>query len=343
MNKDGKLRTKWFHKPIASNRLLNFNSKHPKHMIQNTAKSFIRRVLSLSHSSHHIECKEKIREILIKNNFPAKNIDQMIQQVNSSRNRNQTNNVSYPFLQTTMFQQSMQLNNTVPIDQEDEQVRPKTSTETEVETFDDSTTNAPPTQSAIPTKKPKFGGMTYVPGLSEALAKKLREAAPDLRIAFRTPYKVSSLYSDMKQKVPESEQSCVVYSIPCQVCPNKRYIGETRQKAAVRKGQHKTDVKNQNKNPRKSALVYHTHKTGHEFNFEAQKIIKKVRNPGTLKMHEANQIILHENEVVNFKKDAEHISPVFYNLIKNTKKHRKKKKKLQNHSVNPSTSVTVSE
>lgn len=31
------LRTKWYHKPIASNRLLNFHSKHPRHMIQNPA------------------------------------------------------------------------------------------------------------------------------------------------------------------------------------------------------------------------------------------------------------------------------------------------------------------
>lgn len=127
-----------------------------------------------------------------------------------------------------------------------------------------------------------------------------------------------------KQKIPEEELSCVVYSIPCSQCPRK-YLGETRQKVIVRRGQHQNDVKNCLKQPKKSALVHHVNRTGHTFNFEGQEVIKKVRNPGTLKMHEANQIILREHEVVNFKKDAAHISPVFYNLIKNSEKKKKKR------------------
>lgn len=72
------LRTNWFHKPIASNRLLNCYSKHPINMVMNTAKSFVRRVFTLSHASFHKENKETIIRILVKNNFPKKIIDQLI-------------------------------------------------------------------------------------------------------------------------------------------------------------------------------------------------------------------------------------------------------------------------
>lgn len=61
---------------------------------------------------------------------------------------------------------------------------------------------------------------------------------------------------------------------------------------------------------KKSALVAHVQRTGHEFDFEDAQILKKVRAKGLLKIHEANQIILHEGTAVNFKKDARHISPV---------------------------------
>ncbi len=54
-NEGESLKTKWYHKPIASNRLLNYYSQHPTSMVTNTAKSFIRRVFTLSHASFHKE------------------------------------------------------------------------------------------------------------------------------------------------------------------------------------------------------------------------------------------------------------------------------------------------
>lgn len=48
-NQNGKLIMKWYYKEIASNRVLNFHSCHPRNMVLNVAKAFIRRVIS-----HHI-------------------------------------------------------------------------------------------------------------------------------------------------------------------------------------------------------------------------------------------------------------------------------------------------
>lgn len=69
-NCGGKVKTKWYHKPIASNRLFNFYSEHPKgNMDLNTATAFVERVFSLSHSSFHQENKVNIQRILKKIQF----------------------------------------------------------------------------------------------------------------------------------------------------------------------------------------------------------------------------------------------------------------------------------
>ena len=60
----------WYQKPTASGRLINYFSKHPKQIIINTAFNFIKRVLNISDKVFHKENKNKINEILKKNNFP---------------------------------------------------------------------------------------------------------------------------------------------------------------------------------------------------------------------------------------------------------------------------------
>lgn len=66
----GKMKSNWFTKPIASNRLINYYSAHSQHMKFNVAKSFIRKVLAVSHFDFHKENKVKIETILVKNNYP---------------------------------------------------------------------------------------------------------------------------------------------------------------------------------------------------------------------------------------------------------------------------------
>lgn len=50
-------------------------------------------------------------------------------------------------------------------------------------------------------------------------------------------------------------------------------------------------------------------------------MLKNVKKKSLLKIHESNQIIPHGNETVNFKSDAQHISPIFFNIINNNAKH----------------------
>ena len=186
------------------------------------------------------------------------------------------------------------------------------------------------TNPKLPKNSLGFAGITYIPGVSDTLKGQLKKHAPHLKLAFRPASKVAQLFSDMKEKVDKGQQSNVVYSIPCKMCSGKHF-GEMSQKLCIRCGQHRKDVENANKMPGKTALVAHAMKAKHEFDFEEAAIMKKVRSKGLLKIHEANQIILHEEVAVNFKKDAKHVSPVFYNLIKKSEKLGKKRR-----TVNPS-------
>lgn len=118
----------------------------------------------------------------------------------------------------------------------------------------------------------------------------------------------------MKDKLKIGQHSNIVYSIPCQC--GLSYIGESSRCLCERSQQHQKDVENVAKKPTKTALVKHVSLTKHQFDFNNAKILRKVRTRGLLKIHEANNIILNEDSVVNFKKDAKHVSPVVYNLIK---------------------------
>ncbi len=255
-----------------------------------------------------------------KNNFPEKMTEKLIQQVSQIMfNRKSNCSSGYPFISMSETIGTTTGNTTIS-----ESPPPPQANSTMIDT-----TITPAAQPALKTKM--YEGMTYVPNLTEAVAKQIRKYAPEMKIAPRPPNKVSSIFSNLKQKLRIGQCSCVVYNIPCKNCP-RSYVGETTWRLDDRTGQHKTDLKNIQTNNKKTALVHHAYKTGHEFDFDNKKILKKVRSKRTIKIQEANHIILKGNLAVNFRKDAEHVSPMFYNLIKNSNKRRPVNPR--NHQVN---------
>ncbi|XP_037032177.1 uncharacterized protein LOC119071404 [Bradysia coprophila] len=301
-NEGTQLKTNWYHKAIASNRILNFHAKHPKNMVRNVAKSFIKRVFSVSHRSFHESNLHTVKQILTKNSFPPKMIDKMVSEVT---NKYKFGNVSreqksYPFLDATK-----------PPERKGPLAN-STMHEPKEISFKEMTTTPPP---KYPKRALGYAGITYIEGVSETIKTQLKVHAPQLKLAFRPPCKVSQAFTNMKDKVEDAQQSNVVYGIPCIQC-RVSYIGETSRCLSERCSQHEKDVANVAKKPTKTALVRHVSTTQHQFDFNSAKILRKVRTRGLLKIHEANHIILNEQSVVNFKKDAKHVSPVVYNLIK---------------------------
>lgn len=302
-NEGTKLKTNWYHKAIASNRILNFNAKHPKNMVRNVAKAFIKRVFSVSHHSFHDDNLNTVKKILAKNSFPLKMIDEMVKEV---KNAYKFGNVSrgdksYPFLDATKKPQRKG------------PIANSTMCEQKEISFKEMTLSQPP---KYPKQALGYAGITYMEGVSEIIKTQLTRHAPQLKIAFRPPCKVSQAFTNMKDKLDNAQQSNIVYSIPCIQC-GRHYIGETSRCLWERCDQHEKDVANIAKKPNKTALARHVSTTNHQFDFNKAQILRKVRTRGLLKIHEANHIILNEGSVVNFKKDAKHVSPVVYNLIKN--------------------------
>jgi hypothetical protein len=75
----GKLKLKWYKKPMASGRLINHNSKHPRTMIINTARGCIKRMFDISDKMYHNEIKREVTKILTDNDFPKFLIKKLIQ------------------------------------------------------------------------------------------------------------------------------------------------------------------------------------------------------------------------------------------------------------------------
>lgn len=192
-----RIRTNWYHKPIASNRLLNYFSSHPKTIIFNTAKAFIRRVYTLSHSSFHKENEGIVKTILMKNSFPSATIEELIKQVRHSPNRhNQQRNVSYPYINETT-----RMNGTA--NQSTESEREETANTT-IALNDEPVANS----TIIATAPRKYAGITYVAGVTEMLIKQLKRVTPNLIIS-PSPPAIGQIFSDMKHKLTKDEQAMV--------------------------------------------------------------------------------------------------------------------------------------
>lgn len=75
---DQKIVTKWYCKPFASNRLVNWFSNHEPHTIENTAVRYVSNMLFYSDPIFHKDLLEKAKIILFKNSFPSSVIDDFI-------------------------------------------------------------------------------------------------------------------------------------------------------------------------------------------------------------------------------------------------------------------------
>ncbi|XP_075157504.1 uncharacterized protein LOC142230761 [Haematobia irritans] len=88
IRKENRILLDWYQKDTASGRLVNFHSKHPKSMIINTANNFKNRVLTISDKIYHHQNKQKIRDILLMNDFPKKTIKDLLQRAQKPKKDN---------------------------------------------------------------------------------------------------------------------------------------------------------------------------------------------------------------------------------------------------------------
>ncbi|XP_073814244.1 uncharacterized protein [Musca autumnalis] len=72
------IKTNWYSKPTSSGRMINYNSTQPKSMKINTANNLINKIFFLSNEEYVNINKNRITEILLKNNYPKHTINKLI-------------------------------------------------------------------------------------------------------------------------------------------------------------------------------------------------------------------------------------------------------------------------
>ena len=157
-----------------------------------------------------------------------------------------------------------------------------------------------------------YARFPYIKGLSETIKGLLRRVG--IIISFYPLIKISSLYANLKHKLKITDQSSVIYKIPCSDC-NKVYIGTTKNKLLKRLKQHENDCNDKNAHkPNRTALANHHFTYGHNFNFDSATIIHTENNSKKRYIAESIKILLEPNKV-NFKSDTQDLSLIYAGLL----------------------------
>lgn len=295
-NPDQSLTTDWYAKPIASGRMLNFNSFHQMKHKLNVANNFIHRVLSLSTHSSWEHQKNTIYTHLQSNAYPKTLISRLIQRY---RNQQQHPEVHHPIV-----------------------LQPGPSTI-------QGPHPVPHTHSDL--SDMIYRSIPYVPHLTERIQKIFRPEYTTVSITSRQTSTVKNLHSVVKDPKIPLEKSKIIYNIPCNNC-EKCYIGMTRNKLSTRLAGHKTDVNklenilltqtslNCNSLSEKTALIQHCYESGHRFNLEKTKIVDNTFHSHTLPFLEMCHIYNTPN-TVNRRVDVEGLNTTYSAILHNVKSH----------------------
>ncbi|XP_053687290.1 uncharacterized protein LOC128736823 [Sabethes cyaneus] len=156
-----------------------------------------------------------------------------------------------------------------------------------------------------------FVSIPYIPGLSERIGKSLRKH--DIIAAYKPNDKIkTTIFTKLKDQIPIMQQTNVVYSIPCGVCNDKEYIGQTSQMLEKRIKQHKNSIRTSSSI---TGLTQHTIELGHVFDFSNVHVLERINSEPTRLTAEMLHIKIREQRAVNLQRDAASFSNAYNGLI----------------------------
>lgn len=153
------LKTKWFQKPIASGRIINFHAHHPATGLRHTAIQYVVTMINNSSPEFHEEMINKAKHLLTINSYPEKEIESIIQTaINKTRNNTRS---QIPPSQNTQPQPASQ-------------PRPHTSTDSSSQQWRWEPTNTP--------KDPIYvTSLPYIPSLTNKIQKEIEQSSSQPR------------------------------------------------------------------------------------------------------------------------------------------------------------------
>ncbi|XP_055539553.1 uncharacterized protein LOC129726638 [Wyeomyia smithii] len=307
-NTDQSINTEWFSKNIASGRLLNYFSFHPMHTKMNVARNFIKRVIQITTNKPIDQQNHTIIQHLRQNNYPVSLIKRLLNRAHK------TANIA---IATDPHNHNMQ----------------KNSPNVSQHTSDLRTTTANPSQTEVITM---YRSITNIPQLNTAISRILSSDFPQIRLAYRPIGTIKQLLPPIKDPVPSTQRSCVIYSIPCTDC-QMCYIGMTRNQLKTRLSGHKSNInkyasliENRSANSNtdndiaalseKTALIQHAIQLQHNFDLTKTTILDYTQRATALPILEMCHIT-NTTSTVNHRTDVDQLSTTYAGLlhtIKNT-------------------------
>ncbi|XP_071054425.1 uncharacterized protein [Onthophagus taurus] len=251
--------TKWYKKEIASNRLLNFHSNHPKSQIINTMNNYIKRAISVTDNAFLKEIRKQLYNILLENFYPKRLVNDAWYRIkNSIDNVNQDNNTtSHISRPTEQYKKEYFLRSKTKektegqslITQYFDKHNQKNDSEQDNRNINDETNKI--------TNLNKFCKIKYIPSLTNKITSVFRDHDfKEIKFAKYNDNKINTLISNMKDKIKMIDKVDTVYKLNCMNC-DKVYIGESKQHLKKRIQQHQYDSK-QIKINNKTALCQHS-------------------------------------------------------------------------------------
>ena len=134
------------------------------------------------------------------------------------------------------------------------------------------------------TERPPMAYIPYVAGVSERIRKVCQDFS--IRTVFKSGPTLRSLLTNIKDPLPTTKQSNVVYEVPC-TC-GKVYIGETKRRLETRLKEHKDACTRYLTD--KSAIAEHAWANDHPINWAETKILQRANRTMELVMKEALSI-----------------------------------------------------
>lgn len=346
-NEDQSISTEWYTKQISSGRLLNYFSFHPISMKLNVASNFIKRVTQITTNKALNLQKHTIRQHLRQNNYPTGLINRLLNNI-----RKITTPPASPHTPPSSTAQN------IP-ESEDDHNPAQTSNQQIV--------NANCSQPQQQHSK-IYRSIPCIPQLSSAITRTIAPDYPQIQLTHRPIVTTQSMLRPVKDPVPPSQKSCVIYSIPCSEC-QQVYVGMTRNQLKTRLSGHRSNLKKyaslletRPTNPHadyeishlmdKTALIEHAIQQKHSFDLTTTKILDHTYRASALPILEMCHIT-NTPHTVNRRTDVDGLSTTYAgllhtikNIISLPKKNIREELSLSqgsfpNHTIqsNPSTSL----
>ncbi|XP_055589197.1 uncharacterized protein LOC129741481 [Uranotaenia lowii] len=343
MNEDRTLNTEWYSKEISSGRLLNYFSFHPLNVKLNVARNFIKRVIMFDTRNQTSKQHTTIHKMLRLNNYPKHLINRLI-------NR-----------ESTIVQKTKQLNQHPPPTTPTSFIQPQiavTSVESPAISIQPTANNnhhhsttAEQHTSPITTSSQhndeclqlQHFPLTYIPNLSNSIAKLIKNDYANIRIANSIPKPLGIFLPRVKDPIAPSETPNIVYSIPCHSC-SKQYIGMSRNSLKTRLVGHKSNVKKyeqlsdrgitrtdaemQSMRDNCTALIAHIIDESHTIDLDNAKIIDRSRRSSSLPILEMCHIYTNTN-TLNFRTDVNNLSSTYSNILQSLTNTQNTKSKIK--------------